>query len=283
MYPTLTRQSSKILGLLICFSPSLASCNKTLVGNDAKPAVVDRRILLEQVTTTLATNGAVSGAISAHSNTTQVLAAAGGTLIAGTSVAFPPGALAIDTTVSLVPASTLNNGSFNQMLGISATTVASSPAVSIQSGTATDAVVPFTLNLAIPSSVALNLLDDPYANLAVLYSINKVAEGGTFAGVFTRQDLQIINGKVRVTTKHFGTFQAIISAAPIPPVPEKAVTPAQIAKHRYYTRGIKVASFGTGADYKDRFQGWLLRLSDAKVTAPSTELTSGFILRLETN
>jgi hypothetical protein len=128
---------------------------------------------------------------------------------------------------------------------------------------------------------AAALADDPYANLVVLYRVQKVAAGGYYAGVLTRSQLEIDGDNlVKFTSEHFGTFQVVYLTAPVSSVHEVAV-PASLLRRHYYIHGVKVANFDNSQQVDSGYQGWVLHLTEPKVSSGTTSLLSGLMIHLD--
>ncbi len=227
------------------------------------------------------------GAVSSASNLTQVVAAAAGSSIAGTQISFPPGALAIDTEISMEPADVqLAVGNTAEILGIQTTFTASSAAVSIQSAVSQDATVPFTVALDLPSEgngLRLDDGDDPYARVVVVYRVLKAELGREFSGMFSRADLTIENGKVSFDTRYFGTFQAAFTEKLVAEAPKEVETGAEPAPKakivRAMMRGPALLSYGEGEPARlQGFQGFGVQLTPWRVQGPKMQISTGMAL-----
>jgi hypothetical protein len=263
------------------------ACFKRSGINPLPTIVKDKRIRAtgntQQVSATAGANGAVTGLVTANSVNAQLLQASDSSLIAGSSVLFPPGSLAIETTVTLAPGSPLTNSAFEKSVGVSSTATAASQPVVVTSSVQQDGNLPFIINLQLPTISSLNLADDPYANLVVYYGVKKVGAGGTFAGIFSRSNIEIVNNKVQIQSKYFGTFQAVLTAKLIDQATEVAVNRSQITGPRFYVSGVKSSTFDSGLQKNNGYQGWFLKTTLPKVTTGSSTLTSGYVLRYETD
>ena len=172
---------------------------------------------------TIIEDGKTIGTISANDARTQLLKASDETSIAGSSVEFPVGSLAIDSQISLGEGGEISDDLFLQQLAISNSITNAGFAVELKSSESIDATQPFTLNIPLPSGSSLLAGENP--NLVVFYFIKKAALKKSFKGVFTRSQLSIKDGFVRFTTNHFGTFQAAITENIIPAPIEVRKTP----------------------------------------------------------
>ena len=263
------------------------ACFKRSGINPLPATVKDKRIRAtgntQQVNATAGGNGSVSGLVSAKSNNSQLLQAADSSLIAGSSVLFPPGSLSIDTTVTLAPGSPLTNSAFEKNVGVSSTATAASQAVAVTSSAQQDANLPFIINLLLPTVSSLNLAADPYENLVVYYGVKKVGAGGTFAGIYSRSNLEIVNNKVQIQSKYFGTFQAVLTTRLIDLPKEVAVNISQITGPRFYVSGVKSSTFDSGLQKNSGYQGWSLKTTLPKVSSGGATLISGYVMRYETD
>ncbi len=171
-------------------------------------------------------NGATKGVLSANSFYTQVLEAGSNSAISGSSVAFPPGSLAIDTEIALATTAAIGNNETLQQLELGTQVSASGAPVAIGASTPMDALVPFSLSLPLPDGSGLRLTGDPYANLSVIYFVKKVGEGSaSYTGVIPRAQIDISSGYAKISTLFFGTYQTIITQAPIEKSIEKPIEP----------------------------------------------------------
>lgn len=203
-------------------------------------------------------NGQTKGSFSANSFYTQVLEARSGSSISGSSISIPPGALAIDTQISLGDGAGIGNDSTLERLNLDTSVSAQGPAVAIESSVPMDTATPFTISLPIPNIAGLRLTsDDPYANLSVIYFVKKVSQGAaSFTGVIPRSQIDLSDGYAKVTTSFFGTFQTIITKAPILKPIEKPIEPVtkpeppkpvpKEARLAYFVPGFLSTSFEPG-------------------------------------
>jgi hypothetical protein len=239
----------------------------------------DRRIrdrgVTQQVVTTQAANGAVSGTVVGHGTGTQVISAGVGTAIEGAAAIFPPDSLAKTKVVTLAPGLSLNTPAFYRTLGITAKAKAVGSPLLVTTREPMDAEQAFFVDLKIPFGNG-NVSEADLANMVVLYSVNKNKAGGLFAGVFSRNEIQIVDGKARISTSYFGTFQLALMDSVLSPVTEKLVTREEIAARLYFNSGVKVSSFGNGHQNNAGFQGWVTKTSDPKVSTSTNTMTSGY-------
>ena len=169
----------------------------------------------DQVVATTEADGAVTGAISAGSNLTQLLMAAANSAISGSTVAFPPGSLSIDSSVTLEESSDIANSSTATDLGLSAGELSSaSSAVVVDSSISQDADSPFTLQIPVGSGLAGFGLAE--SRLIVVYKVYIASEGNKLvAGILPPSKVTVVDGKASFQTKHFGAFQLAYTTANI--------------------------------------------------------------------
>lgn len=158
-------------------------------------------------------SGVIVAKLDAQSKETQVIEVPSDTAVGGTSIEFPPGSLAIDTTLNIEEAVPINSKSMAAQLELGSPVVSAGTAVSIQPSTATDALEPFTIALSLPQAAALHMaMNDPYANLLIIYKVMKAETNVVVAGVLPRSDLEVDGGKVRFKISHFGAYQAVLTS-----------------------------------------------------------------------
>lgn len=215
-----------------------------------------------------------SGKVKASDSNTQVLTAAPQSSIAGSQASFPPGTLAVDTNVTIAPGPSLANNAVATQLGLGTTLASSGSAVAVTSSVPTDATQPFTLAIPLPdngNSLALGNTD-AYANLIIIYTVT-TASGSVLTGIILRDLINIVNGFANFSTLHFGTYQAVVTVAPvvqsvqIAAAPVETTPPARI----YFVSGPASASFGGVLGQSvSGFQGWVHKFSPAQVGGPTT-------------
>ncbi len=160
-------------------------------------------------------NGVLTAKISSGSKTSQLVSASENSGIKGSAVQFPPGALSIDTDISIEEGSSLATSSSTEELGIgdNALTPASS-AVVLTSSTEADAVSPFALSIPMLDGMGLTIMSTD--NLIVMYKIKKYKEGGKIVlGIMTKSQLTIAENKVTFSTQYFGSYQVVLTDTPI--------------------------------------------------------------------
>lgn len=239
----------------------------------------DNTTVEEQViVATREVDGAVIAALDPNSTAIQLVQAPSTGEIAGTEVAFPPGSLAIATEVTIQEGAQLGDETTLAALDIGSGLTSSGASVSITSSESIDASQPFTVSLPLPATAGL--VEADYNNLVVLYKVSKVSEGSDFYGVFPRDMLSIVDGKVKFETSFFGTFQAVITQTLVTVAVEKAadevVAPKPVVRHRsYYARGFLSTSTGTDAPSQEDIRAWLPPLSPATVARGDSLLFNG--------
>ena len=173
-------------------------------------------------------DGIISGAFKSSSSVTQVLNGSGD--LDGASVSFPPGSLAIDTSISIQAGSSMASSLTSSELGISSVSLSSSSnTMVLSSSVGTDAASAMALALPL-SSAGLSLTEDTLAKLVVIYKINRVADGKLYLGVIPRSELTVNNNKVTFPAKNFGAFQLVTASSLIEASKEVAVEGAIMTK-----------------------------------------------------
>ena len=168
--------------------------------------------------------------------------------IAGAAVTFPPGSIAVATTVTLLPGPSLAASSTASDLGLSGQLAGSGTSVTIASSVATDSVTPYTVSLALPAGAGLALAD-PYANLVVLYRVTKVGEGTQVSGLIPLSDLNIGSGVVQFKIRYFGTYQAVLTGKPV--TASRETTASTSATNDYPFSTARPEQICSGIQYSD--------------------------------
>ncbi|MBP9708451.1 MAG: Ig-like domain repeat protein [Oligoflexales bacterium] len=196
---TIDKKPKGILGALfgLCLLTSL-SCEKY------STLSVTERQLPEPAAVLADEDGAITGEIDPNKST--YLQASGDSAVSQNSISFPPGSLAIPTQVTLQEGSSLVANDLADQLGIADNEFsAASPATVVSSAQNIDAQNPFSINLAIGTSLRLNSSDE---NLIVIYKVQVHAEGGVFkVGILPNSYLKIENGFAQFATTYFGSYQ----------------------------------------------------------------------------
>ncbi len=251
--------------------------------NESKPKEIETVEEIFLPTTEI--NGLVSADLSADSDKVQIISASNNSAVAGSQVSFPPGSIAIATTISIGLGDSLITDLGEGGLDLGTDITASANPVSVSSSVSIDATQPFTISLSIPDSTGLRL-QDAFENLIVLYRVDKHAAGGAFKGVIPRDSFVVKNGYAQVSTIHFGTFQAVftksvvtnafetpapqkIAEEPVVKEPEKE-EPLPTKVRFYYVRGFSSVSFGDDRSSVDDYQGWAHHLSRGTVGTDTT-------------
>lgn len=197
------------LTLVTCAQLSLSGCMRgpKIFGQDGEAGIPKVSLKISDEG-----DGAISAEINSKSLVTQVMPYSD-----GSAVEFPPGSLAISTSVTFEPGSTIASSAVASSLGAASLAAASSSYV-LSSASAVDASSPFTINLSI-SSTSLRLADsDPYERMIVVYKVTNHAEGKNYIGFIPRAGITVKDGKASFQTKFFGAYQlaytdAVLTAA----------------------------------------------------------------------
>lgn len=228
----LRRLLSAFSGLVV--AANLGGCEKSVLEpkvrdqrQDTIPGLSDTNVRISAIES----NGRTKGAVAANAMYTQVLEAGSNTTISGSSAAFPPGSLAIDTEVSLATTAAIGNTDTLERLELGTEVARSGAAVEILSSTPTDAAAPFTLAIPLPDGSGLALSGDQWSNLSIVYFVKKFSQGSIgVTGIIPRSMVDVSSGYAKFKTTFFGTYQAIITSKPIDKPVEKAVEPVTTPK-----------------------------------------------------
>ncbi|MBC7529943.1 MAG: hypothetical protein H7318_00080, partial [Oligoflexus sp.] len=183
-----------------CFKASTSQIGSTTARNGEKAET--------QLTTQTTATGATTAAISASSLSTQLVSASPRSAVAGTSLSFPPGSLAISTSITIEEGASVATPALAAELNLGTDVTKSGTAVTVNPGTATDTRIPFQLSIPLPVSFALA---DDWSNLIVFYKVTLVSEGKNVIGIIPRSEIEIKNGAAQISTSHFGSFQTAIT------------------------------------------------------------------------
>ena len=154
-------------------------------------------------------DGVVTGQFSAASGQTQTLSASTTGEIAGSQVAFPAGALAINTNITIEQGISFAGANTGSSLGIG-TVDAAGPSVVITSSEAIDAGSPFTLQIP-TTGASLALADDTDSRTVILFKYKVAAEGKSYLGIIPRDQIVLEGGYASFETKYFGAYQVSIT------------------------------------------------------------------------
>ena len=158
--------------------------------------------------------GVITGLFKAGASTIQTLNATGA--IAGTSLSFPPGAISVNTNVTIEEGGAIANSAVANKLGLGSSGFsAASNAVVVNSSVAMDTDKPFTLQIPVAGSglVGFGLAAK---KLIVVYKVTKVGQGNKkVAGVIPPDKVILLDGKASFETTFFGSFQLAYTEADI--------------------------------------------------------------------
>jgi hypothetical protein len=152
--------------------------------------------------------------IKTNTTQTQVLQGQSSSTIATASVKFSPGALNIDTNITLEEGASLAEQSFFSELGASGVTASkSAPAVVVTAEHSIDPVGSLAISVPLPEIPAsLQLTEaDTYSLLVILYRLKVATTGEYRVGFIPRSALEI-NADQKVASfsaSYFGSFQAV--------------------------------------------------------------------------
>lgn len=159
-------------------------------------------------------DGVTSAKVAADSKTEQTIAAGEGSDLAGTSVTFPVGSLAVGTEVSIQPGVSVATAPNLSELGVKSKVNGTGPSVSVAAKDAQDTLVPMTISIPLPSGSALQL-EDSYELLVVIYMIKSNVDQTVKVGIIPRKDLTVAETKVNLTSTFFGLYQAVYLSIPV--------------------------------------------------------------------
>jgi hypothetical protein len=230
-----------------------------------QPAVVEKFFIVP----TKVDGETATGELDAEHPDTQVIQAAPDSAVAGSEALFPAGSIAIDTSVSIGPGSDFVTDGVVSDLELGTGVGSAASAVAVESSAPMDASSPFTIALPLPSGSSLTQTDQ-FANLVVVYRIVKAGVGGEFTGVMTRDMLKIDGSRVRFSTLHLGTYQAVITLQPVTQPIEKVAPPKVLARKAYFRPGFVTTSFETNEADQEGLRGFFHHVSRGRVGTAAT-------------
>ncbi len=279
-WPTIT--------LALTLTALLAACTKgpsffKQTGHEVAPTKPAEPAPAPVVLATTEQNGVVKASVQPSAELTQVMRASDQSAIVGSSVSFPPGSLAVATEVTLSVGENLASDAILKPLALGTEVASSGPSMEIRSSVEMDAAAPFVIALSLPPEAAGLKLTDGLANLLVLYKVKIQATGEKITGLIPRSEIQIKDGFAIVSTRYFGSFQAILTktlVAEAKQVPTPVV--AALAAHTYYARGVTTTTFGDGGGQRSMgFQAWALPVAPS-IVGDATTLQSGVVVTTRT-
>jgi hypothetical protein len=200
--------SRAILAITILSSMVTTSCFKMGTSQLGNTVLRSGQGAATQLKTETNATGATTANVDANSASTQLVTASNNSSVKGSSVSFPPGSLAISTSITLEEGASVATPAFAAELNLGTDLTKSGTAVTLNAGTATDAKLPFKLSIPLPVSLALA---EDWANLVVLYKVTVVAGATNVIGVIPRSEIEIVDGTAQISTQYFGSFQAAIT------------------------------------------------------------------------
>jgi hypothetical protein len=130
--------------------------------------------------------------------------------VSGTKVSFPPGSIAVDTTVDVTESVPVATAATAAELGIENISTASK-AVVVSSDQKVDPAQPFSVSLELPSSN----LQGSSSNLVVIYRVYSHSSSQSLAGVIPPSGYVLSGGNVRFFSRYFGSFQAAYTSSQV--------------------------------------------------------------------
>ena len=223
----------------------------------------------DNVETTSTGNGGVRGKVRGQSSRTQYLNGDPGTSLSGAKVVFPPGSLSVDTDISLEPREEMSSDSGLKNLGLDGFAQSKSTSVQVVSSGSLDLSIPFIVALPHPATAAQ--LMEGSGTIIVIYDTIRASDNVRLTGYFKGDQIKLNDADIRVSSKYFGTFQAIYFKPTIAP-------PPAIAKNIYYQPGATLLSFGGNRASVSGFTGWGSVINPFRVESGAT-LSTGLITR----
>ena len=160
--------------------------------------------------------GVLTAVISANTSLAQTVnASTSDSSISRASVTFPPGSLAISTSVTIEQGAALAAPAFASELGLdSANSVSSAgTAIVISAAQNVNAVTPFTI--AVPLGDGAGLADTDPNLLVVIYRCWHADTNTVVMGVIPHSELTIKANTLEFSTKFFGQYQAAYTTQPV--------------------------------------------------------------------
>lgn len=195
-----------------------ASCLPQPGARDMRHSSIPWTGQTQAVSATTTASGTTKATIQPNNQVIQVVSVDGATPVSGTSLAFPPGALSIQTEVQVEEGAPLAVPSFQAAVGLFDNVARSGTPVAVSSSAKVDPVLPFTIALNIPGSAALL---DSGVSYAVAYKIIRHVDGSFLDGVIPSGGLVIKENKVVFEAAYFGVYQVVVTKTPV--VEAKAV------------------------------------------------------------
>lgn len=185
---------------------SLFSLVGLVSGCDSKIEELESQRPTSNITTT-DTNGVVTGTISATATSDQIMVASPHAKAADSSITFPPGSLAIETSISIGDAVDSSSSILTE-LGVSPLATASSPVyIAPSSGTPPNIEKPLVLQLPLPLNLGTTALADGVTSkLALLYVIY---QNGWKSGLLPLTSENFVGAFLKKTIDGLGYFQIV--------------------------------------------------------------------------
>ncbi len=187
-----------------CLNAPIANKNMGTASQEDTPGV-------RRATVKSDADGILTAELSQLSGEIQTIQASEDSEISGTTVSFPPGAIAVATDITMQLGADIS-GSVAAESGLTNVEATSSP-VYISSSVPFDALQPFTLAIALPQGSGLTEGGDKY--YTILYVVDVVASGQKVSGLIPTSKITIKDGKAYFDTKNFGVFQVAQVTTPV--------------------------------------------------------------------
>lgn len=217
----------------------------------------------EVVIETTESGGVVTGKLSGSSTGTQRLNASPSSSIAGSSVMFPPGAVTIDTAVTLEEGLDLSSDGALTELGI-ADAQSASPSVVLSSDPPVNPTKPFTVQIGTSSSASL--LEEGLVYF-IVYKVLDVAANKTYVGSIPSSNVTLANGVAKFEIQFFGSYQ--LFKGKVSPEAKTVETQKPIVTKRDQAQA---ATNESGADGEDVVTTGPVKLDNASVVDGATNV-----------
>jgi hypothetical protein len=176
--------------------------------------------------------GVKTAALEPSTTETQLVQASADSNIGDVVVAFPPGAVAIATDITVREGAPLDDATLVAEVGLSPETQVkqSAPPVMISSSEPLDLAQPMVVGLTLPADTSLALQDDGFlARVGVVYRVQVQATGELISGLKPALDLAFEDGKLLYETLYFGWFQVVVFDRPIEATKQASSVPLHTA------------------------------------------------------
>lgn len=160
-------------------------------------------------------DGVLTAGLDPNSTATQLIKASANSGIANTTIAFPPGAIAIAVDITIKAGSESFSSDLASELGLEgdSAVVGGSVPVQIDASQVVSLSSPFVLAMNLPAGAGL--LDTNFDNLALMYQVKNEAEGRLESGIVPRDELTVKDGQALYSSYFFGWFRLVLLSSPL--------------------------------------------------------------------